>query len=390
MYSPSSNFGKISSSIMGDRFMYLPLVAFCALVVIGAESLLRRTGLTLGFQGESPRPAWLRLLPLGAFGLLIVLYGFRTYDRNFDWHSDITLSQSEIKESPDSFRGYVTLARAYFELDRLGKIDEAIQLGEKGLAIVDSLPDLDNSPVTYVHQAMYYGAKGETLATRTNGRLIMNDSTRLWYEKAARVLERAEEIDLKAIAARRAQSDTRIPDAGYADIYLYLGKTYERLGMPQKEFEAYRYMQYVNPEDPRAYVSLAYGEAALGHDDDAVMSLTECVVLYPDWQEAWQPLVTIYSQTDRGQSHTLDLTAGSFPRWRADDPTVRQHLLKAHKNLIQLARATDRQEMAQRVRDSGINMYHFSAAELDETPTTTAPAPSPPSPVLYKLGSKLF
>ena len=46
-YGPTSNLLVISSSILGDRFLYLPSLAFCALLVLGVDSLARRFGATL-------------------------------------------------------------------------------------------------------------------------------------------------------------------------------------------------------------------------------------------------------------------------------------------------------------------------------------------------------
>jgi hypothetical protein len=89
-YGPTSNFLITSSSILAERFLYLPLLAFAALCVLGAESLMHKIGTTLELDASSFKRPWPRLVPHGAIVVILILYGSRSYASNTDWRSDIT------------------------------------------------------------------------------------------------------------------------------------------------------------------------------------------------------------------------------------------------------------------------------------------------------------
>jgi hypothetical protein len=230
-YGPTSNFLIDASSIMAERFLYLPLVAFSALLVIGVDILASRFGTSLEFDRDNLRHSWPRLVPHAVFFLILLLCGVRSYVRNFDWQSDVTISQSAIESSPNSFRGYFLLAFAYYDSNPIEKIDRIIELAERGIAILDPLPNEENYSRMYLRLGMYYGMKGESTETRNaDGSLTVNDSAHEWFEKSARVLERGIEIDQAVSDANRVRElkrgNTNIPDAGLPELYLYLGMAY--------------------------------------------------------------------------------------------------------------------------------------------------------------------
>jgi hypothetical protein len=127
-YGPTSNFVIDARSIMGDRFLYAPLIAFSGLLALTFEALARRIGTTLEFDRQSFRRPWPRLLPHVAFAVILVLFGMRTYARNFDWRSNLTIAESELKESPQSFRGYDSLAEAYYDSIRSARSIASLSL----------------------------------------------------------------------------------------------------------------------------------------------------------------------------------------------------------------------------------------------------------------------
>ena len=67
--------------------------------------------------------------------------------------------------SPASFRSYAKLAEAYYQADPFGELDHAIELAQKGVAIIDPLPNSENGSPTYMTLGIYYGLKGELAAT---------------------------------------------------------------------------------------------------------------------------------------------------------------------------------------------------------------------------------
>ncbi|MBS0210323.1 MAG: DUF1736 domain-containing protein [Planctomycetes bacterium] len=106
-FGPTSNLLRGVGSIMGERFMYLPLVGavgVCAvLAVVGIERLAAK------------RPEWMPLLPkvLGpTLAVVVIGFGVRSYERNIDWLNELNLWTSAVKACPDSFKVYKGLAGA--------------------------------------------------------------------------------------------------------------------------------------------------------------------------------------------------------------------------------------------------------------------------------------
>jgi protein O-mannosyl-transferase len=391
-YGPTSNFIINARSIMGDRFLYAPLIAFCGLLVLAVEALARRIGATLEFDRESFRRPWPRLLPHVASASILILFGMRTYARNFDWRSNLTIAESELKESPQSFRGYDSLAEAYYELDPVGKIDRLIELSETAVSILDPLPNEQNGSRSYMMLGIYYGLKGERAATRNSeGLLVMNDKTRIWYEKAARVLERGVELDLVTNNTHRAselkRGKTNPPDVGASELYRYLGMVYQRLDMNEKALEAFAYMQHLDPRNPRAYAQIASTHLALGQIEEAAIAFMQCVVLDPERLDAWEWLTKIYSQISHEPVPAVERTNGR-PQLREDNKLVQRHLLEAYKGFIRVAQSSGRADMLGEAREMATNHYHFDARQL-EAAASEVPLPKPPAPVFHVFGRKL-
>ncbi len=193
-YLPTSNLTIIIGSIMAERFMYLPLIAFAAILVIVIDLLARRFFFplddsdvalqTIPGSGTSVPlsscPRIYRYVPHILLSVLTVGYGIRAFARNYDWHTDVTLWTSAQRLSPLSFRSYQSLAFALFEQDAEGNIDRMIDIDEQGLKLVDDLPNPNNSSRLYLHLGMYYGAKGE-LVTK-------------WYASGQELLRQTREM----------------------------------------------------------------------------------------------------------------------------------------------------------------------------------------------------
>jgi tetratricopeptide (TPR) repeat protein len=395
-YGPTSNFVVTSSNILAERFLYLPLLAFCALLVLAAELVVQPLGLSLELDitaFKSIKRNWKRLVPHAAFLLILALYSVRTYNRNFDWQSDVTLGESTISAAPKSFRSYGKLAEAYYQTDPIYKIDRIIELAEAGVRIIDPLPNSENRSKSYLTLGIYYGLKGERVATRdASGFLIMNESTREWFEKSARILERGIEIDLAGNEANHARESRRgnakSPDTGAPDLYMYLGKAYQRLDRNDKALEAYKYQRHLNPSDPMVYFSIASAQDALGQAEDAAVSLLQCVILDPQRRDAWQSLMAIDSQINHEPIPALQETDGRL-QIREDNMLVRKQLLYAYAGLMNTAQSSNSSDMWRNAHDVAVNHYKFDSMQLDAVLLEIGASPSPPVPIFHTFGKKL-
>lgn len=379
-YSPTSNFVVSAGSIMAERFLYVPSFAFCALLVLGIDALSRRR--------------WPRFALRALVFVIMVLYGVRTYVRNFDWRNDVTLAESALKASPRSFRSFGKLAEAYYQADPLKNVDRIIELGKQGIEIIDPLPNQENGSVSYLALGTYYGLKGERTATRTDdGYLVMSDRTKEWFEKSALVLERGVEIDLEANAVNRAErgelGNSEIADIGAPELYLYLGMAYARLGLDAKALEAFKYKRHLDPREPDTYGKIALREYALGNTNEAVIALTQCVILDAQRQDAWQALTDIYAGIGSASVPEIEIVEGR-PYLREDNPLVRQYLFHAHAGLMTIAWASKQHDLLDEARTLAVNRYHFDPTSLDRAAYDGSEPPRPPAPIFHTVGKKLF
>src|SRR4029077_9711544 len=128
----------------------------------------------LGVENLAKRFALPPLVPNAFLAAILILCSVRTYYRNFDWRSDITLAEATIKTSPNAFRAYEVLAFSLYGIDPTTSLDRIVELGKKSVDILEPLPAPENSSPTYLHLGIYYGMKGEMNASRTaDGFVVM-------------------------------------------------------------------------------------------------------------------------------------------------------------------------------------------------------------------------
>jgi tetratricopeptide (TPR) repeat protein len=204
---PTSNLVILIGSVMAERFLYLPAIAFTACIAIAGCALLRRVPV----RGQAA------ILALICAGLAA-----RTYARNADWATDLTLWASAVQTSPASYKTHVNYA-SYVAGPKGENLDAAIAEIEQSLAILSPLPDVENSARTWASAGFCYRVKGDR----------SGPAARPWYEKARNALERATRIDQARMEQARAAAAAagRPPSLPLTEMaYLELGRVYRRLG----------------------------------------------------------------------------------------------------------------------------------------------------------------
>lgn len=111
--SVNSNLFVMTNCTLGERFLYVPLLGFCVVVVAGLYYLF-------GFEGKSLKKQWQSPV-VGLVALLLVLYSGKTFARNFNWKDTLALSLADIHSSPKSIRVQSTLAAVYLTLAKREK-----------------------------------------------------------------------------------------------------------------------------------------------------------------------------------------------------------------------------------------------------------------------------
>ncbi len=103
----SSNLIILTGSTMGERFLFTPSLGFCL-----AVSLLLMLFFKIGVKQKITQPLALTV------AVILIFYSLKTYSRNKDWKDTLTVSESDIRHSPNSVRVNHTLASVYMTLSK--------------------------------------------------------------------------------------------------------------------------------------------------------------------------------------------------------------------------------------------------------------------------------
>ena len=250
---PTANIAILIGTIMAERFLYLPALAFAVAVVL----VMRR------FPSR-----W----ATAAATVMCLAYAAATFARNFDWHDDVSLWRSAAAAAPASFKVHNSLAAVL--LGNPSEIDRAVIETDRSLAILDTLPDRQNTPAAYANAAAVYRVKGDLAGA--NGRP--------WFEKALAALLRGQRIDqyFGEVLRRQNQAQGRkVAITGWAPLYLELGRTYNRLGDSAKAVEALEFGRRLRP-DADFFEELSAAWRKSGDPQRSAISLMEGLGIDPN------------------------------------------------------------------------------------------------------------
>ena len=310
--------------------------------------------------GGNPNLAEYRYVPHIVLGLLVVLYGVRSFYRNFDWHTDVTLWAAAKTESPISFRSYQSYAFALFEQDAAGNCDRMIQTDEDGLKIVDDLPNPLNSSRLYLHLGMYYGLKGELLSKPVTNSIEVTEAAVPWFQKSAGILERGVPVDRafnevnRGRDVKRGRNGEDTPDVGLAPVYGYLGVAYLRVNRLDEAEQAFRYMRHLECTDPDAYLKLASVYERRNQFDKEAVCLMQVILLDKDNQhpEAWPALNEVFKRINTEPYPCIIQNAAGRAQLDLSRTAVRDTVLDAYRDFVRVFQQAKRKPLAEGARHS--------------------------------------
>ena len=130
---PVSNITPLVSSMMGERFLYLPSFGFFLIIASGFSYLH-----TVSFEKEIPG-RYIKRFALFFLSFLIVVYSLLTIKRNQVWTNNLTLFQDAVKSAPDSLVVRMNLVKEYelrgrYDLAR-NEYNEALRINKKYVEI---------------------------------------------------------------------------------------------------------------------------------------------------------------------------------------------------------------------------------------------------------------
>jgi tetratricopeptide (TPR) repeat protein len=319
---PTSNLIIQIGSIMAERFLYLPSVGFVILAVYFGRLLAQRLA--------SRWPEYRYAIPATAAILLIALTG-RTYARNADWVDQGRFWRKGVEAAPNSYKTNLTAANNIVFLNRQDW-DTAIMQVNRALAILDPVPDLQNSGTAYLHAGTFYrnlGLSMEEAQPTGQGRI----DAQPWYRKSLDALLRSERIEVAQDAVTRAENAKRgkpnltfVPSA----LYLQMGRTYEKLGEPQKALAAFERGRDLE-SDPNLLVDLAAAYRGTGDPRKAVMALMEALAVDSSRTKLLPDIGQLYSEIDPSGCAIHREGGTPIPNW--DCPLVHADICTASRNV---------------------------------------------------------
>jgi tetratricopeptide (TPR) repeat protein len=314
--SPTSNLVILIGAIMGERLLYLPSVGFAVAVVWAFDWLWRRA--------SGSRPA-VRYVAAAGLGLLLIGCAARTYARNGDWLDPQRFWLSAAVAAPGSYKTNMAAATGT-PLATREDVASSIRYADRALAILDGLPDSENSPGAYQDAGILYRRLGDESAP--------NAAAPSWYRKSLTALLRSERIQLLWDARYRAENAgrgnpglTALP----SDLYLELGRTYLRLSDTPRALAAFERGRRLE-STPALLKELASLYRAGGELHEAALALMESLAANSDQPEVASMLVDLYERIDP-QGCAVSRQGGA-PSPNPDCPLVHSDICAATRNLI--------------------------------------------------------
>ena len=354
--SPTSNLAIRIGAIMAERFLYLPSVGFAVAVVWALDRL---------WQLAPPgRPA-VRKAAGTALGVLLIVCAARTLHRNGDWLDPQRFWLSAAAAAPGSYK--TNMAAATGEpLTTQEDVSRAIGYADRALAIVDGLPDSQNSPGAYQDAGILYRRVGEEVAAnRAAGGPSAGTDAVEWYRKSLAALLRSERIELLWDARYRdenARNGNPGPTSMPSDLYLELGRTYLRLSDTPHALAAFERGRTLESK-PALLGELSSLYREEGDLHKAALALMESLTANANQPELFSKMADLYGRLDpQGCAVSRE---GGEPRPDPQCPLVHNDICAATHNLIGTYLRRGQQLQAGSVRSLAEQAFGCAPSDLN-------------------------
>jgi len=326
---PTSNIFLLIGTIMAERFLYLPSIAFVGCLVAAVYALSKLL--------PASWPA-ARLAAPALLGVIAIALAARTYARNFDWQDEKSLFTHDVRVSPASFKLHMSLAMSLNDGTAAG-LDRAIVECESAAAILQGLPDQQQVDFAYINLGSYYRQKGDLFASHNPDGFLSNPQSEPWYRKSLATLLVAERLVRVTNEASRLQdlANGRKQAFEYGSYQLdrELGRTYSRLGEYTQSLASFARGRQRHT-DPEFQVEMAAVMSAAGNPHQAAITLLEGIIVDPSYTKFASGLVEIYKKIDpRG---CAVLGSGTSVSLNLECPLVHDDVCTASRNIAQAYR----------------------------------------------------
>jgi hypothetical protein len=339
---PTANLLFPIGTIMAERLLYLPAYGLIACLVLAVYGIGERT----------------RFHAFALPGLLLAILGFslRTWNRNPEWQTDLTLADSAVHASPRSFKAHLLLARTLYSVNAHTNLDRVIQEGERTVSLLDPLPDSRNVWLAYREVGGYYLVKGDGLDAVGSGIA----ASRVCWERATQLLGRAISI-LDASPSPPATGGEFVVPVDTAEAYRTLSEAWLRLSDTKRAYDAAVRARDLNPASSEGYRNVANALRAAGQTEEAITELMEGEMLTSDASLS-PDIIRIYrSRPDPG------CAIARGPNGPEPDPAcplVRGHICAAVAGAMRVQLRLHRQREAMIMMNRAIQTYACASDPL--------------------------
>jgi len=239
-----SNIFIMIGATLGERFLFVPSMAFC----IAVPFLLNRFG---------------KNSLLGGIGIIVVLFSFKTIDRNKDWKDNFSLFASGAAASPNSSRAESALGSSYREMGE--KEQDPVKRGEffrQAIVYYKKATEIlpDNTEALYNAGVSYYGMGDKENALKLYEQVleISPEYTNAANNAGVIYFERKDYEHAKNYFSQAIKYDSRNSDA-----LGNLGAINHNQGNLQEAIEYYKKALQVNPGNQNVQSNLSKAEQTL-------------------------------------------------------------------------------------------------------------------------------
>ncbi|MFI5163680.1 MAG: tetratricopeptide repeat protein [Bacteroidia bacterium] len=253
--SVSSNIFVLIGATMAERFLFTPSLAFCILFGFTLIKLFKMESLKI------------KVIPLA---IIILLFSYKTFSRNKDWESNLTLFAKGAEDCPNSYRTNTTFAwesvlAGEKETDPEKKkihLQNAVTYYTKGLAIYDKVAAdwynyaVSNSNLGNADEAV----KGYEHALQVDPKHLNS-----LYNLASAYLSRKDYQNSLSYFLRAYET---APD--FMDVAFKVGLIYHMTGSPQQAIQYYEHYLKNNPNNRDVITNLSIAYNSIGEKEKAM------------------------------------------------------------------------------------------------------------------------
>jgi hypothetical protein len=365
---PVCNVFLLIGTIGAERLLYMPSLAWCAGIAAGMTWLCGKL--------KSRRTEAVSVILLG----LTVLYGYRTYLRNWDWRNEKAFWRATAVASPGSATAVGEYARVLFPDDPW----KSLQLFERALGSTDE--NAENN-VNYSTACMKLGQQLQRTDPARAREIYIKACTRL-RKYVDFDSEYQREFKRRLVAKGLKSSDFVIPAAvpAYTNLALladllastypstdadYL--TYERAALQQ--VKQLILLQYALPlgHELMARFAMNIAKAPWTQESErntfrelAAVSCMRAIILAPQDADAWTLLGECYSAMKPGLEKLIKPAglSGGFVFVKDENGDNIKYLSRGAKSLIMLAIAAGHVKEAQEIADNVASRFDLPATDM--------------------------